>query len=976
VSGQKPSYKPTLHLPDTAFSMRAGLAKKEPQILERWQEQNLYERIQEARSDAPPFMLHDGPPYANGHIHHGHILNKVLKDFVVKQQTMNGRRAPYVPGWDCHGLPIEHKVDEELGKKKREMSQVEIRRACREYAARFVAIQREEFERLGVLGQWDDPYLTMDYEYEARTVRLLGEFLEAGVVIKGLKPIHWSWAAQTALAEAEVEYDEHVSPSIYVKFPFPAAPAFLADAAEGLPVNVVIWTTTPWTLPANLAIALHPDFDYELLAVGDSALIVAQGLKARTLAECKIDAESVRVLASFKGAQLVGTGVGDAPRHAARHPFLDRDSVLLPADYVTLEQGTGCVHTAPGHGQEDFQLGREFGLDVLNPVNRFGKYTAEFEEMKGVHVFKANPVIVEKLVELGVLLSHPKLSVKIERYPHCWRTKTPVIFRATEQWFIGLDVPMVARGGKTLRELALEEIERVDWVPSWGRDRIHGMMVNRPDWCISRQRLWGVPITVFFCNACEGDIVTHEVAYHVAKLAEEHGSDIWFDWGPERLVPEGFCCPSCGADATQFRKEGDILDVWFDSGSSWSAVLNAKLGLESDTADLYLEGSDQHRGWFNSSMLIGLGSKGSAPYDVCLTHGFVVDDTGRKYSKSSKNFVKPQKMIDVDGVDVLRLWVAAVDYRADITLSAEILKTVKDAYRKLRNTCRFLLGTLSDFDPAVHAQPLEAMDDLDRWALARTTSVMKKVGAAYARYEFHSIYHLLIRYATVDLSNTYLNALKDRLYCAHRDDVSRRASQTAVFGVLQAFVRMMAPILAFTADEVWEHMPHAAGDPDNVHMAHFLDVDPAWTDLVATWPNAELEERWEQLRGVQTEVQRHVDALRPKKRGERAPGQIGSTEEAVVTLVSEGATLDLLRKFGGQLPEYFIVSQVNVEEGTPAETTLEGQRAAEVEVRIVPSDEAKCPRCWRYGRGVGSVLKFPDLCTRCGTVLAAGGGAS
>jgi isoleucyl-tRNA synthetase len=635
------------------------------------------------------------------------------------------------------------------------------------------------------------------------------------------------------------------------------------------------------------------------------------------------------------------------------------------------------VHTAPGHGQDDFLLGQRFGLDVLNPVNRYGKYSAEFAEMEGVHVFKANPVIVERLAASGALMSHPMLSVTIERYPHCWRTKTPIIFRATEQWFIALDLPLQTReDDKTLRELALDEIDRVEWVPSWGRDRIHGMMVNRPDWCVSRQRLWGVPITVFYCEGCEADIVSHEIAYHVAEHAEVLGSDIWFEWSPEQLVPDGFVCPSCGGPSSEFRKEGDILDVWFDSGSSWSAVLDAKMNLESDVADLYLEGSDQHRGWFNSSLLIGLGAKGRSPYKVCLTHGFVVEESGRKYSKSSKNFSSPDKMIDRDGVDVLRLWVAAVDYRNDITLSEEILRTVRDAYRKLRNTCRFLLGNLSDFDPNADMVRLEAMESIDRWALARTASVMEKVAGAYERYEFHAIYHLLLRFATVDLSNTYLNVLKDRLYCSATDDPGRRASQTAMYLVLQAMVRMLAPVLAFTADEVWTHMPRHAGDPENIHMAYFLHVDPVWADATAQWANPALEEKWERLLHVRTEVQRHVDAHRPKKRGERLPGQIGSTEEAVVTLVAEGETLGLIEEFSAQLAEYFIVSRVDAVAGVPVTVADDVQRAAPVEVRITPSDEEKCPRCWRYGQGVGAVPSHADLCERCGTVLAAGGGAN
>ncbi len=974
MSGQKdaPNYKKTLNLPKTDFPMRGGLANKEPGYIERWNKEGIYAQIQKERQGAEQFILHDGPPYANGNIHHGHILNKVLKDFVVKHHTMLGQHSPYVPGWDCHGLPIEHQVDKKLGKKKRDMTQVEIRQACRRYAEEYVGIQRDDFKRLGIFGDWDDPYTTMSYDYEARTVRLLGEFFRAGNVYKGLKPVHWSWAAQTALADAEVEYDAFVAPSIYVKFAFNSAPDFLTQAAGGRDISVVIWTTTPWTLPANLAIVLNPDFEYLLLGINGegkhagSAVIMAEGLMENTLKDCKIDAGDVEELARFKGAELVGTGVDDATRLTARHPFLDRDSVLLPADYVTLEQGTGCVHTAPGHGEEDFHLGRQFGLDVLNPVDNRGKYTSKFAQMEGIQVFAANPKIVEILDDKGVLLSHPKLTVKIERYPHCWRTKKPIIFRATEQWFIGLDKPIKDADGKdtgeTLRQRALNEIDKVEWIPSWGRERILGMMENRPDWCISRQRLWGVPITVFYCDKCDTDIVDHEVAFHVADCAEEHGSDIWFDWDAPRLVPEGYCCPNCGAGSETFRKETDILDVWFDSGSSWSAVLDRKMGA-GQVADLYLEGSDQHRGWFNSSLLIGLGTANQSPYKACLTHGFVVDENGRKYSKSSPNYEKPSKMINVDGAEILRLWVAAVDYRADIKLTGEIIKTVKDAYRKLRNTFRFLLGTVSDFDPNKDARSYDEMDELDRWALAKTNTLVARVHEAYNNCAFHTIYHDVVRFATVELSNTYLNILKDRLYSNAPDDAARRASQTALYEILSALVRLMAPILTFTAEEVWDHMPHRSDDPSSVHLSLMPQVNEAWNDDA-------LVSGFESLLAIRSEVQRHLDALRPKKRGERKPGQIGSSEEAVVTLRAQGAELETLKAFEAKLPEYFIVSTVAVQEAAPGESSLDGQRGAEVGVHVESSKDAKCPRCWRYGYGVGSVAAFPDLCYRCGDVMS------
>ncbi len=958
-------YKASLNLPQTDFPMRGNLANNEPIFLKRWAEADIYGAIQSLRADAPPFILHDGPPYANGGIHHGHILNKVLKDFVVRYQTMSGRRVPYVPGWECHGLPIEHQVDKELGDKKRQMTQVEIRQACRAYADRHVGLQRDEFQRLGIFGQWDDPYTTMSYAYEARTVRLLGEFFRAGIVYKGLKPVHWSWAAQTALADAEVEYEAHTSPSIYVKFALPDPPALLADAAAGRPVHALIWTTTPWTLPANLAIALHPDFDYALVAVNGEgrhkggALIIAQGLLKSALAKCKIDEADVEVLATFQGHQLVGRNPDDAPRPLARHPFIDRDSVLLPADYVTLEQGTGCVHTAPGHGQEDFGLGQLFGLDVLTPVDHAGLFTARYAPMEGTHVFRANPAIVAMLDEAGALLSHPGLSVNIERYPHCWRTKTPVIFRATEQWFIGLDLPIKdqdgASTGETLRDRALREIDKVQWVPSWGKDRILGMMEHRPDWCISRQRLWGVPITVMYCDKCETDIVDHRVAFHVSELAEAHGSDVWFDRTPDQLTPEGYTCPGCGASSESFRKEADILDVWFDSGVSWSAVLDRKMN-QGQVAQLYLDGSDQHRGWFNSSLLASAGTRNQSPYEVCLTHGFVMDEFGRKYSKSSKNYVPPEKMINVDGAETLRLWVAAVDYRGDITLSPQILTTVKDAYKKVRNTCRFLLSVLGDFNPDTDALPLEQLGALDRWALSRTNTLVRRALQAYAQYEFHTIYHDLVRFSTVDLSNTYLNVLKDSLYADRTDAPSRRASQTALYEILSALVRIIAPVLVFTAEEIWDHMRHRQGDPASVHLTDMPQPVEAWDDEA-------LEDEFKTLLAVRAEFLRHLEPLKASRGGERQDGQISTSEEADVVLTAGPDLHGLLSRHEGSLSELFITASVRLEQGQPPSSTLGGQQAANVGVKITPTSAPRCPRCRRFGHGVGE--RHPELCVRC-----------
>ncbi|RAL22183.1 isoleucine--tRNA ligase [Lujinxingia litoralis] len=942
-------FKDTLNLPSTDFPMRANLAGREEARVSWWQDEGIYQAwVERGKAEGwPRFILHDGPPYANGTLHHGHILNKTLKDFVVKFRNMAGELCEYVPGWDCHGLPIEHQVDKELGKKKREMTKVEIRQACREYAQRFVDIQRTEFQRVMGFGQWDDPYLTMSYDYEATTVRELGRFFEKGIVYRGFKPVHWDWAAQTALAEAEVEYDAFTTEHVYAKFPFEELPEALRARVGERQTFAVIWTTTPWTLPANLAIALNPDLTYQLVAVGDEVYLMAEGRREQVLKDCRI--EESEVLASFEGRELVGE-LGEGRGLKARHPWLERDSVLLPADYVTLEQGTGCVHTAPGHGQEDFELGRQFGLGILCPVDEYGKFRgAEVEEFVGTQVFKANPVIQQKLADLGMLLNAPGDKVTIDRYPHGWRSKKPVIFRATEQWFVAME-PQAAglEEGFELRKAALEEIEKINWVPQWGRDRIHGMVVGRPDWCISRQRSWGVPITVMYCRACNEALATREIADHVADLVEDHGADVWFERDASELVPAGTVCPACGGD--DFRKEEDILDVWFDSGVSWSAVLDRKLGIGTQ-ADLYLEGSDQHRGWFQSSLLACLTSRGHSPYKTCLTHGFVTDEDGRKYSKSSKNFEPPQRMIDQYGAEILRLWVSAVDYRGDITLSTEILKRVSDAYRKVRNTFRFLLGGLEGFEPG-EALALSELEEIDRWVLHRTAEVLERIEEAYRGYQFHTIYHTLVHFVTVDLSNVYMDVTKDRMYCEAPGSRERLSGQTAYWLVIDALVRALAPILSFTCEEAWEHLPHGEDAEKSVFLAGF----PTHT---AAWKDAALGERWERLLEVRQEVQKAMEEKRARKKGERKEGQIGSSQEAHVTVGASGETLSLVRSYEEQLPALFIASEVVIEEAAPSEGKI-------VEVGVVPASGQKCPRCWNFWIQPGSDA---EVCPRCAHVL-------
>ena len=937
------NWKDTLNLPKTSFPMRANLPNREPQTLERWEEMGLYQRIMDARKDGPRFAFHDGPPYANGHIHHGHILNKILKDIACKFKAMTGHLAEFIPGWDCHGLPIEHEVDKKLRSKKREMDQVAIREVCRDYANRFVAIQRDEFKRIGVLADWDNPYTTLDRYYESTVVGELANLIEKGLVFKALRPIHWSYAAQTALAEAEVEYKEYTAPSIYVKFPFPDAPSFLADPAGDRPISAVIWTTTPWTLPANLAIALHPDFDYLLVDVDGDALILAEGLAPSVYEACGL---SVReVIKTFKGSELVGTEHA-ALKPAARHPFIDRESILLPADYVTLEQGTGCVHTAPGHGQEDFVLGREHGLGVLSPVNEYGKYTDAVPEYEGQHVFKANPLIVERLHEIGALLNKPGDSVLIERYPHCWRTKKPVIFRATPQWFVKVDQDQ-------LRDRALQAIKTTEWIPGWGEDRIRGMLEHRPDWCISRQRTWGVPIPGLYCQSCGEVTLSHEVARKLAKISEDEGVDAWFRRPVEELVPDGFAC-QCGAGVDQFTKESDIIDVWFESGASFAAVLERRGGLE-PVADLYLEGSDQHRGWFQSSLLIGIGSRNHAPYRTVLTHGFVIDEQGHKYSKSSKNFEPPSKVINKLGAEVMRLWVAAVDYRTDITLSPTILQRMTDAYRRIRNTARFLVSNLSDFDPNKDAVSLDTLPDLDTWALDKLASLTDRLLKAYEDYEYHAVFHRLLDFCTVDLSQSYLDVLKDRLYCEAPNDPRRRASQTVMYEALRAITLLSAPVLSFTAEELWGHMPHRDGDPESVHLALLPSAAPA------EWSAEGQRERFELLHKVRSKVQEAIEARRPKSKGERLPGQIGSSQEAVVTIRANGSALETLSKDVELLKELFIVSDVRLEEGEMEDNV------PEVSVDIAEGE--KCPRCWNYRSAFGVDGQHSEVCQRCAGVV-------
>ncbi len=917
-------YKDTLNLPKTDFPMKANLAQREPEMLARWQENGLYEKQESEGKEKPLYILHDGPPYANGHIHIGHALNKILKDFVLKVKRMEGFHAPYVPGWDCHGLPIELQVEKNLGSKKSQVSKLEMRKLCREYAAKYVGIQRDEFKRLGIQGDWENPYLTMNYEYEGQTALELAKFAHNGGLYRGRKPVHWCSSCVTALAEAEVEYADHTSPSIYVRFAIQDDLSAAIPALAGKQAYVVIWTTTPWTIPANLAVAMHPEFEYCAVETEKGVLIVAEGLKDAFLAAVGLSGE---VIATFSATLL--------ERKLCKHPFYDRDSIILLGEHVTLEAGTGCVHTAPGHGQEDYELALKEGLEIYNPVDNYGKYLQTVEFFAGQFVFTANQNVIDKLIEVEALLQTSKIS---HSYPHCWRCKKPIIFRATEQWFISMKQ-------NDLRQNALKAIDEVQWIPKWGRERIYGMIENRPDWCVSRQRSWGVPITAFSCTACGEYIADGTIMDHVAEIFKKESSDVWFDWPAEKLMPEGTKCPKCGV--ASFEKENDILDVWFDSGVSHAAVLEANPKLKSP-ADLYLEGSDQHRGWFHSSLLESVGSRGRAPYKSVLTHGFVLDGAGRKMSKSMGNVVAPEDVIKKFGADVLRLWCAAQDYRDDTRISEEILTRVSEAYRRIRNTCRYILGSIHDFDPATQLVAFDNMPEIDRWALHQLEMLKERVLTAYQDMAFHVIYQDVNAFCTVEMSSFYLDILKDRVYTSRADSVERLSAQTVMYHILDTLVRMLAPVLSFTADEVWKYMPGRM--EESVHLAMFPELSPEWK-------NDELVSRWDRIIKVRADVSKALELARAAK-------TIGHSLDASVIISAQPELLGFLREYEAELQNIFIVSKaelVDVIEGDCwSSEALEG-----LKVQVAAAPGVKCERCWCYSEKLGTVAGHETICPKC-----------
>ncbi|HBG72964.1 MAG TPA: isoleucine--tRNA ligase [Deltaproteobacteria bacterium] len=923
-------YKETLNLPQTEFPMRANLSQREPAMLARWEETRLYRRMVENRTGRPTFVLHDGPPYANGHIHIGHALNKILKDVIVKYRTMAGSLSLYIPGWDCHGLPIEHQVDKELRKKKDAIPTGDKRRLCRSFAAKFIDIQREEFRRLGVLGDWENPYRTMTFDYEAKILREFGRFVETGAVYQGTKPVYWCLSCRTALAEAEVEYADHTSHSIYVKFPFAEPPERIHPALSGKKVFFVIWTTTPWTIPSNLGIALHPDYDYVALEAGGEVYVVAEGLAERFASETGLSGPAT--LATFRAGHL--------ERMRCRHPFADRDSLLVLADYVTLEAGTGCVHTAPGHGREDYETGLKYGLPILAPLDDDGRFTAEVPLFAGQRVFEANPKVNEALAGAGALMASGEIT---HSYPHCWRCKNPVIFRATKQWFISMD-----RTG--LREKTLAEIRKVRWIPGWGQERIEGMIASRPDWCISRQRAWGVPIALFRCEGCGRHLLDRTLIDHVADLFEKEGADAWFDRDVAELLPPGTTCPECRG--TSFGKETDILDVWFDSGVSYACVCEGKENL-GVPVDLYLEGSDQHRGWFHSSILAAVGTRGFAPYRSVLTHGFVVDGKGEAMHKSKGNVIAPEEIIRKHGAELLRLWVAAEDYRDDIRLSKDILDRLTEAYRKIRNTIRYLLASVGDFDPARDAVPVDRMEEMDRYALVLFDRLEAKVRKAYEEYEFHVIFHAVNNFCSVDMSAFYLNVLKDRMYCSPAGDPARRSAQTAIFGIARGLLSLTAPVLSFTADEAWGHLPAYPGKPESV----FLSDLPEPRGI----PDAEaIAARWERILALRSEVAQPLEAARKEK-------EIGSGQDALVT-IAPGPFADLFETHAREIRDTLIVSGVAVGDAF-GPGTYESAAFPGLKVKVEKAPWGKCERCWNHTPEVGTLAGTPDLCARCAAAV-------
>lgn len=925
-------YNKTLNLPQTKFSMRANLPQREPEILKKWEEDEIYNKLMKKNEGKRLYVLHDGPPYANGNIHLGTALNKILKDFIVRYKNMSGFKAPYVPGWDTHGLPTELKARKKACiDKHSNVSDIELRNICRDFALGYIEDQKKQFKRLGSIGEWDNPYITLLKEFEAKQIEVFSEMACKGYIYKGLKPVYWCPECETALAEAEIEYADDPCYSIYVKFNvIDDLGKFKIKGADLKNTYFVIWTTTTWTLPGNVAICLGPDFDYCLIKSGEEYYIMAKDL----LENCMNAAEiyDYEIIATFKGSELEYMKVS--------HPFLkDRESIVILGDHVTLESGTGCVHTAPGHGVEDFDVCKKYPeISVIVPVDSHGKLTSEAGEFEGLSTNEANKAIAEKLEQTGHLFAMQKIK---HQYPHCWRCKNPVLFRATEQWFCSID---------EFKEDAVKAIENVKWIPGWGEDRITSMVKDRKDWCISRQRKWGVPIPIFYCNDCSCAIIDKEVMLTVAEIFRQEGSDAWFKKSAKELLPNGFKC-KCGC--TEFTKETDIMDVWFDSGSTHAAVLEQRPYL-TWPADLYLEGADQYRGWFQSSLLTAVATKGKAPYKCVVTHGWVVDGDGRKQSKSLGNGIDPDEIINQYGADILRLWVASSDYHADIRISKDILKQLSEAYRKIRNTARYILGNLYDFDPNKDKVLLNDLLPIDKWAIVRLNELNKKSREAYDNFNFHMVYHAVYNFCVVDMSNFYLDILKDRLYVEKSDSKSRRAAQTTIYIILDALTKLISPILAYTSDEIWSYMPHESND--NTECVLFNDMP----DLFDIETRQDFDDYWTKIRLIKETVQKALEEARSNK-------IIGSSLDAKVLLYASGILLEFINSVKPELKTIFIVSDVEVLKdgvGTMQSEDLDG-----LSVTVQKAQGEKCERCWIYSDSVGNCDEHKTLCSRCAAIL-------
>ena len=924
-------YNKTIHLPQTDFPMRAGLPKREPALLNGEYEVSTYHKLMEHNAEKPSFVLHDGPPYANGDIHIGTALNKILKDMIVRYKNMTGYKAPYIPGWDTHGLPIESAILKNKKIKRDELSDVEFRDKCREYALSFVNRQRSEFQRLGVIGDWDNPYLTLKPEFEAAQIRVFGKMAEKGYIYKGLKPVYWCYTDETALAEAEIEYQDDPCTTIFVKFKVKDDKGKLASLTDLSKTYFVIWTTTAWTLPGNRAISVNPEFTYALMKVeSGETYIVAKDLAEAVAKNAGI--ETYEIIAELPGSEL--------ELMTAQHPLMDQESVVLCGDHVTLDAGSGCVHTAPGFGADDFNICQKYDkaglthIGVPVPVNAKGVMTDE--RFNGVHISKANDYVLPALEECGALLAKEDI---VHSYPHCWRCKKPIIFRATEQWFCSVDA---------IKQAAVDSCDGISWKPEWGKERMTSMITERSDWCISRQRKWGVPIPIFYCDQCGADIVTPETIDHIANLFHDHGSNIWFEKTADELVPEGFVCPKCGHK--HFSKESDIMDVWFDSGSTHAAVVDQRDELHFP-ADVYLEGGDQYRGWFQSSMLTSIATKGVAPYKQIITHGWTVDGEGRAMHKSLGNAVAPDEVIKDYGADMLRLWVSSADYTQDMRISKDILKQLSQAYLKIRNTARYMLGNLSGFNPDTDQVDYTAMTPLDQWALARYNELIRTVRAAYDRYEFHGVYRAIYNFCVVDMSNFYLDIIKDRLYCG--DDADRAAAQTALYQILDGMTRMLAPMLAFTSEEIWAAMPHAKADEASCVL---LNDIPDYNEKLCLSP--ELSAQWDKVIALRTDVNKALEAARGQK-------LVGKSLDAEVTLYLTAEGKEAFDAMGQHdLAAVCIVSKVTVVEGEGQ--GVAGENFPGVTIAVAPSQAPKCSRCWAHNDQVDAET---ELCPRCAGVL-------